>query len=158
MCQGCFYKCIIAQVLFCKINTFSAYFSRRCLPSSTRWRCFPASVGPEGRPAESFPSSVQPKLRLSAQQELTSPLCNWTENAAAGKMAPNTAPLKGEKQTFKPCFYAQKSFSFELSGCSRGFPAVSESLPRQRGLRFSVAALRWQQPPEEIVVLPLLND
>ncbi|RVE71351.1 hypothetical protein OJAV_G00051080 [Oryzias javanicus] len=90
-------KCIFVRFLFLKINNFSACFCFRTMPaSSTRWRCISASDGPEGRPAESFPSSsVQPKLRPSAQQELTSPLCNWTENAAAGKMAPNTAPLKG---------------------------------------------------------------
>lgn len=54
-------------------------------------RCVPAA------------ESIQPSLKfLQPPQELTSHRCEWTENAAAGKMAPEPPPLKGENLSRVP--------------------------------------------------------
>lgn len=57
-----------------------------------------------GPPVCSSPAErIQPSLKfLQPPQELTSHRCQWTENAAAGKMAPEPAPLKGENFSLFP--------------------------------------------------------
>lgn len=96
---------------------------------STRWRR-PHRRGSSSpfQPAD----SIQPSLKfLQPPQELTSHRSKWTENAAAGKMAPEPAPLKGENFSHcptpsRPSTLLRQSPESGSGGCvvCRRFPLV----------------------------------
>lgn len=74
-------------------------------------------------------NAIQPKLHPTSSTGTDVPPVQVDgKNAAAGKMAPNTAPLKGKKLTCLRYLFACQSFSSELpeiGGCGAAVPGVT---------------------------------